>query len=239
MPAHISEVHSFEPFPHHPVGKISAVRLVLIEENRAKADLLRFCCLHKWGFDVVACSHTGSEGIAATSRVAPDLIFAGIKSADMAIPPYIAALRAAAPAAKLILFSPYCNEYLVHIMKGLDYHGLVYEPDELLSSLALLIEKVRQGQRVVSPAISRLQAQLRAMPNAFPKLLSARHEEVLVCIAHSMTDDEIGRQLGFSTATALSHRQAIMKKLNVHSTPKLIRYCSDKGFNSVPPPTKS
>jgi len=57
-----------------------------------------------------------------------------------------------------------------------------------------------------------------------------------VCIAHSFSDAEIGTQLGLSSATALVHRRQIMRKLSIHSTPKLIRYAMEKGFNAVPPP---
>jgi DNA-binding NarL/FixJ family response regulator len=236
MPTSISEGHSHEPFRADSAGRIAAVRLVLIEANRTKAELWRFCCLHKWGFDVVACCHSAPEGVASAGRFTPDLILAGLGATDGTVSRYITELRSAAPAAKLILLSHLCNEYLVHTLRTLDYHGFAYEPDETLASLAQLIDKVRQGHRVVSPSVARCQAQLRSAPTAFPKLLSSRQEAVLVCIAHSMSDEEIGLQLGCTTATALSHRQKIMKKLNVHSTPKLIRYCTEKGFNSVPPP---
>jgi len=224
------------PIRSVPSGRISAVRLVIIEANQTKAELLQYFCLTSWGFDVVACCHRGAEGIEMVDRMKPDIIFAGLRPIDLGLREYITALRRVAPSAKLIVFSTLCNEYLIHTLKTLDCHGLVYEPDETLTSLTQMIEKVRQGHRAVSASIARCQAQLRSMPTAFPKLLSSRHEEVLVCIAHSMTDEEIARQLGFSTATALSHRQKIMKKLNVHSTPKLIRYCMEKGFNTVQPP---
>ena len=219
-------------------SRISAVRLVIIEANRAKAELWEYYCLTNWGFDVVACCHSGTEGVESADRFKPELVFAGLQPADLGLLEYINGLRAAAPASKLILFSTLCNEYLVHAVRPADYHGFVYEPDETLASLTNLIEKVRQGHRAVSASISRCQVQLRSAPTAFPKLLSSRHEEVLICIAHSMTDEEIAEQLGVSTATALSHRQKIMKKLNVHSTPKLIRYCTEKGFNSMPPPLR-
>jgi DNA-binding NarL/FixJ family response regulator len=217
--------------------RIAAVRLVIVEANRTKAELWQYFCHKYWGFDVVACCHTGSSGIEAVNQLKPELIFAGLRPMDLGLLEYIGGLRAAALGAKLVLFSTLCNEYLVHAVKPTEYHGFVYEPDETLSSLTTLIEKVRQGQRALSASIAQCQLQLRSMPTAFPKLLSSRHEQVLICIAHSMTDDEIAVQLGVSTATALSHRQKIMKKLNVHSTPKLIRYCTEKGFNSVPPPT--
>lgn len=217
-------------------ARISAARLAIIDGNRAKAELMHYFCTHHWGFHVVAFEHAGHAGITAVAEVKPELVLAALTPADIAMSDFVRGLRSAAPAAKLILFTPYCNEYLVHALSAMDYQGLIWEVEEGLQSLGQLIDRVRHGGRVVSHGIQHCQAVLRAAPNAFPKLLSTRHQEVLVCIAHSMSDEEIARQLGFSVGTALSHRQKIMRKLNIHNTPKLIQYCIDKGFSSVPPP---
>ena len=189
------------------------MRLVIVEANRTKAELWHYYSLTNWELDVVACYQTGREAIAMVSRLQPGMVFAGLRSNELDPRDYLKRLRAAAPAAKLILFSTLCNEYLVHALRGTDFQGFIYEPDESLASLTRMIEQVRQGQRAVSATHARCQAQLRSVPMAFPKLLSSRHEEVLVCIAHSMTDEEIARQLDISPATALSHRQKIMQKL--------------------------
>jgi two-component system response regulator NreC len=77
---------------------------------------------------------------------------------------------------------------------------------------------------------------MRTAPDAFTKLLSNREQEVLVCIAHSYSDQEIAQQLGLSRATVLTHRKNIMNKLGISRTPKLIHYCLQKGFNSALPP---
>jgi DNA-binding NarL/FixJ family response regulator len=184
----------------------------------------------------VACEHTGENGIAAVKRAQPDLVLAALTPPDVRMIDYVRRLRAAAPAAKLVLLAPQCNEYIVHALEATAYHALVCESETNMAALAQMIERVRQGLRPVSRAVQQCRSALRSDPDAFPKLLSRRLMEVLVCIAHSMSDEEIARQLGLSASTALSHRRKIMSKLNIHKTPKLIRYCRDKGFSSVPPP---
>jgi len=196
-----------------------------------------YFCTHHWGFDIVAFEHTGRAGISAVAQTKPELVLAALTPADIGMVDFAKGLRTAAPAAKLVLFTSNCNEYLVHTLGTTEYHGLIWEVEEGLGSLGELIERVRHGARVTSPGILHCQTALHVAPNAFPKLLSTRHQEVLVCIAHSMSDEEIARQLGISVGTALSHRQKIMTKLNIHSTPKLIQYCIEKGFSSVPPPS--
>lgn len=227
--------HGNHPFPVTAPAEATA-RLVIVESNRTKAELWQYYSLTSWRLNAVACYDTGLDGFTLIRRLEPTIVLAGLRPGEYAPRHYLQLLRAAAPAAKLILYCTVCNEYLVHTLRNADYQGLVYEPDESLATLTRVIELVRLGQRFVSASISRCLAQLRADSAAFPKLLSERHEQVLICIAHSMSDEEIARHFGFSPATALSHRQKIMQKLNIHNTPKLIRYCIEKGFNSVPIP---
>lgn len=210
--------------------------MVIVGSSRFNAELLHYFSTHYWGFEVVAVELTGIDGVAAAARTKPEFVLASLGLADLCASEVINQLRRAAPAAKIIGIISQCNEYLMHTLGAVEYHGLFFDADESLCSLAQAIERVRQGIRFVSPRIAQCQAALRTTPTAFPKLLSKREQEVLVCIAHSMSNDEIGVQLGFSGTTAISHRKKIMGKLNIHSTPQLIRYCIEKGFNSAHPP---
>jgi DNA-binding NarL/FixJ family response regulator len=212
------------------------MRMVIIEDNLLQADLLHYFCAQCWGLEVTAAVKTGSEGIEAVARIKPDLVLAALPPSDLGLVDFIDQLQRAAPSAKLILLTAQCNEYFVHIIRSTHYHALVFAADESLSTLGQVIRRVGQGARFISTRITQCQAALWAAPASFPKLLSKREQEVLVCIAHAFSDEEIARQLGFARGTALSHRRRLMRKLGIHSTPKLIRYCADKGFNSVPPP---
>lgn len=219
--------------------RIAAARMAIINHDRIKAELLHFYCANHWGFDVVAVELTGQEGLTSVARVKPDFILLSLGLQDADAVDLIRQLRQAAPSAKIVAQVVRCNDYLLHRLAGAEYHGLILDEEETLVSLGQAIERVRSGLRAVSPRITQDQLALRNASASFPKLLSRREEQVLVCIAHALSDDEIGRQLGFSSTTALSHRKKIMGKLGIHSTPKLIRYCADRGFNSVPPPLAS
>jgi DNA-binding NarL/FixJ family response regulator len=153
----------------------------------------------------------------------------------------VSRLHQTAPAVKIIGLLSQCNEYLLHTLVAVECHGLLFDVEENLGSLADAIKQVRHGVRFVSIRIRQGQAALHTAPTAFPKLLSRREQEVLVCVAHSMPNDEIAVQLGLSAGTVAFHRKSIMSKLNLHNTPQLIRYCIEKGFNSafLPRPNES
>jgi DNA-binding NarL/FixJ family response regulator len=210
-----------------------ALRLGLIHGNRMMADLLRAYGETAWGCDVVAVEYTGQEGLAAVERTKPDLIVVGHTPPMVDVCTLVARLGQAVGAAKIIVTAQRISEYLVHRLAAQEFHGVAEEGPEGIGAVQTAIECVRQGGRLVSPRFSFLAASLRSNPNAFPKLLTDRQEEVLVCIAHAMEDEEIGRILGMSTKTAQHHRTDIMRKLDIHKTPRLIRYCIETGFHDT------
>jgi len=63
--------------------------------------------------------------------------------------------------------------------------------------------------------------------------LTPREREVLQLIAEGNSTKEIAALLGVSFNTAESHRNRIMKKLNVHETAGLVRYAIRRGLASA------
>lgn len=212
--------------------------MAIINGDRLKAESLHFYCANRWGFDVVAVEFTGATGVAAVRATLPDVVLVSLALPDADGPEVLRELQAASPASRVIGQFVSFNEFQLHRLGASSYHGLFLDSDTSMATLGETIERVRHGLRVIAPRIAQWQAALRANPDAFPKLLSARELETLVCIAHSFSDPEIGAAFGISAGTALSHRRKIMRKLGIHSTPKLIRYCAEKGFDSAPPPCR-
>jgi DNA-binding NarL/FixJ family response regulator len=213
--------------------------LAVIESNRTKAELLCHYLATRRGLEVVAMECSAASALRALERVKPDVILASLTMPDCSAADIITQLRTVAPVAKFVGLVSQCTEYLVHSVTKPGCHGLFFDAGEGLAGLADAMEHVLHGRRFISAAIMGYQLGLRTIPDAFPKILSKREMETLICIAHTMTDEEIGLRLGISAGTAQSHRKRIMGKLGIHSTPKLIGYCLAKGFQTaaLPSPT--
>ena len=89
------------------------------------------------------------------------------------------------------------------------------------------------GRRYLSSAVQRLRANLRADPAAFDKILSDREQAVLRLVGEGLDNDAVAARLKISPSTAKNHRLNIMAKLDLHSTPQLIRYAIEKGFTRL------
>lgn len=234
--------HTLLPTPSHQYNDtigLPAVRIAIIDPNRIKGELFLHCSNTLWDAEVVALENSGRAGLAAIARVKPEIILVSAHLADVAPWEFIKELKAKAPKSRAILLMQHHSEYTIHHLGASSYHGIICEMEESMATLGLVIQKVRNGLRIVSAGIAELQNKVRFAQDSFAKLLTDRHFEVLICITQSLSDAEIAAQLGCSPSTALGHRQQIMRKLNIRNTPKLIRFGLEKGFGSVPLPRRA
>ncbi|MFI5337982.1 MAG: response regulator transcription factor, partial [Opitutales bacterium] len=95
------------------------------------------------------------------------------------------------------------------------------------------ITTVLAGRQYVSSLVRQLRASVRADPAAFDKILSEREQEVLRLVGDGLSNEQIARHLAISVSTAKHHRLNLMAKLDLHSTPQLIRYAMEKGFARI------
>ena len=183
---------------------LAMTTLAIVESNRTKAELLCHYLTTRCGYEVVAMEYCAASAFRAVERCKPEVILASLTMPDLSATEMIAQLRSAASAARIIGLVSRCSEYLVHSLTRTGYQALFCDTDEGLAGLLQTIDHVLRGRRVVSASIVNCQLGLRSAPAAFPKLLSNRELEALICIAHSMTDEEHGRSRGFRIALKFS-----------------------------------
>jgi DNA-binding CsgD family transcriptional regulator len=66
-----------------------------------------------------------------------------------------------------------------------------------------------------------------------PTQLSAREREVLALIAEGQSNKEIATLLGIGVRTIETHREHIMRRLNIRSVAGLTKYAIMHGFISL------
>lgn len=210
-------------------------RLAIIEDYRSLADMLRDMCTRLWGHEVAFVAHTGGSGVELCAQHQPEILLADLGLPDISGVDLIARVRDRSPETKIIVLSSLCNDYTIHRLAETNIHAFVDKVTDGLPMLQRAIEQVVRGGAFFSPHYLAVSERLRRAPDAFNRVLSEREQEILVWIGNSLTDDEIGRRLDITPATVSTHRAAIMRKLDIHSTPKLIRYCTQIGLNSLHP----
>jgi DNA-binding NarL/FixJ family response regulator len=97
--------------------------------------------------------------------------------------------------------------------------------------LITAIREISRGETYLSPGVaaSVVDAVLENANEAADPL-TARERQILQLVAEGNTTKEIARLLNVSFKTAESHRNHIMKKLDIHEVAGLVRYAIRQGL---------
>jgi DNA-binding NarL/FixJ family response regulator len=109
-------------------------------------------------------------------------------------------------------------------------HGFVDKHEQRPEILTEAIKAVLGGRIYYTPIVNESSSSIRRDPKAFIRVLSDYETRILALIGESKTDDEIAAVLGISPATVQSRRRDVMRKLDIHTTPKLIHYAIVNGL---------
>jgi two-component system nitrate/nitrite response regulator NarL len=182
----------------------------------------------------------GDEALRMARALAPDVVLMDISMPRMNGLAVTEVLRKELPKIKVLVLSVHSNkEYVFRIIQA-GAHGYVSKespPEELLRA----IESVYNGNPFFSPEIAR--AALNQLVNTGGKKepfaqLTGREREVLSLIAEGKSNKEIASQLGIGVRTIETHRERIMRRLDIHSVAGLTKFAISNGLvtlEGIPP----
>lgn len=210
------------------------MKVLVIEDQTMVRELLALACKQALPKASVRTAGTRADALALCREAAPDLVILDLVLPDGDGLDLVPDLFALAPAVKVIALSSHIDEFTLHRALSSRVHGILDKNEQPVRILREAIAAVLDGQQYVSSLVQRLKASVRANPAAFDKILSDREQGVLRLIGEGLTNDQIATRLKISASTAKNHRLNIMAKLDMHSTPQLIRYAIEKGFTRIP-----
>jgi len=102
-----------------------------------------------------------------------------------------------------------------------------------LEELVRAIETVDSGEAFFSPDVARValsQFVHRPGEGPIPSQLTNREREVLIHLTGGLSNKEVANALGVGVRTVETHREHIMRKLNIHSVTGLTKFAISKGL---------
>lgn len=206
------------------------MKLVLIEDQTMIRQLLVIACRQALPGAEVLGAASGAEGLALCEREQPDVVLLDLVLPDCDGLDLVANLRAKVGAVKILVLSSHADEYTVHRVQQSGVNGFVDKNDQAVEVLKEALQAVLAGQPYFCSVTQDILARMRADTQSFSKLLSDREMELLVLFGRGLSNEEIGAKLDLRPNTVRNHRQNIMTKLGLGSTPQLIHYALEKGF---------
>jgi DNA-binding NarL/FixJ family response regulator len=216
------------------------IRLVLVDDHVIVREGLRHVLEEGPEFQIIGEGATAAEAIELAASLTPDVLVLDISMPGGSGLHAVPEILERAPATRVLMLSVHDDsEYILESVRA-GAHGYCRK-DSAPEELRRAIKSVFAGDTYFSALVAQRVAQAlregKSAKDVEPptppgtEVLSPREREVLIAIARGNANKEIGVRLGISTRTVEAHRQALMKKLGIHTVAGLTRYCLEHGID--------
>lgn len=217
----------------------SRIKILLADDHPIVRTGIKNALADQKNIVVIGEVSNGFQALKKAKELAPDIVLMDISMPTMGGLEAAQRIRATLPKVKVLVFTMHDNkEYVLEIIRS-GASGYVLKDTSTLE-LVKAIETVHSGGTFFSSKVSQflLDQYVRKVAAGDEKsddALTKREQEVLVLVAKGKSNKEIASELNMSTRTVETHREKIMKKLNVHSVAEMTQHAISKGLVRFPP----
>ncbi len=214
---------------------MNKIRILLVDDHAILRAGLRALLRAEADIEVVDEASDGSEAVAKTERLLPDVALMDISMPVMDGLEATRRIHQSCPEVKVLVLTIHDKEeYLFQVLEA-GASGYVVKksaPNELISA----IRAVHRGEAFLSPTATKMVigrylhvGNWEESKQSYDELTS-REKDVLKLIADGYTNQEIADHLIISVKTAETHRAHILRKLRLHTRADLVKYARSHGL---------
>jgi two-component system nitrate/nitrite response regulator NarL len=216
-------------------AKKKIIKVLVADDHPVVRKGLQSCLSRQPHIRCIGEAADGDEALRKARELKPDVVLMDISMPGMNGLAVTELLRNETPEVKVLVISVHRNKNAIFRVIQAGAHGYVSKEapsDEVLRA----IQSVHDGEPFFSEEIAR--AALNEFITSGGKkepfsLLTSREREVLVRIAEGLSNKEIADGLGIGVRTIETHRERIMRRLNIHSVAGLTKYAIANGLVSL------
>ncbi|MCX7045014.1 MAG: response regulator transcription factor [Candidatus Sumerlaeota bacterium] len=213
------------------------LKILLADDHKLMREGLRALLEKAPDFRVVGEAGNGREAVRQARELKPDIVVMDIGMPDLNGIEATRQILAEAPHVKVIALSMYADKRYVAGMLEAGAAGFLTKDsayEELISAVrAVSAHHIYIGHKVRDAVIVDYVSRLgKSAINPEPAL-TTKERELIQLLAEGKSTKEIAALMKVSIKTAETHRQNIMKKLDIHSIAELTKYALRKGLTSL------
>ena len=209
------------------------MKVLLADDHTLFREGVRSLLERAAGVEIVAEYGDGREALEGIERLRPDVALLDITMPGMNGLEVATRAMRASPGTRIVLLSMHANEAYVSQALRAGVSGYLLK-DAAAAELELALRAVAQGNRYLSPAISKqvLEGIVEGRPLEADPLagIPARQREILQLIAEGKHTKEIASILGVGVKTVETHRARLMDRLDIHDVAGLVRFAIRAGL---------
>jgi DNA-binding NarL/FixJ family response regulator len=210
-----------------------AIKVLVADDHTIVRTGIRHVLESEAGFEVVGEASTGAEAVSLAAKLRPDVVVLDISMPGESGLQVAAQLRGTSPEPRVLILSMHDNaEYVLESVRA-GAHGYLLK-DAAATELRTAIRAVCRGESYFSPPVaSRLREALRGEHETHAgslAQLTGRERDVLLGVVRGRTNKEIAGELGISHRTVETHRESLMRKLQIRTVAELTRFALGAGI---------
>ncbi len=214
------------------------IRLLLVDDHPIVLEGVRSRLAEESDLEVLGDAKDGQEAIKKARTLQPDIILLDISMPGMNGLEAIVRLHKVVPQIKVVILTMHSSKEYISQMIAAGVRGYVLKdspPAELVQAIRL----VDEGQVYLSSRVSKvlLDELVRGRKNAVApddlSNLTEREQQVLTLIAEGNSNKQIANLLSVGVRTVETHRERIMRKLDIHSVAGLTRFAIAHGLSKL------
>lgn len=215
------------------------MRIVLVDDHEIVREgmcaLLQRCP----DIEVVGQAGDGRTAVALVQKLQPDIVIMDIGMPNLNGIDATQQMLAENPHLKILALSTHSDAWMVAKMIRAGAKGYMLK-ESAFSELANALQAIMEGKTYLCSQIASVvftdYVNMLTNPTwAAGEPLTTREREVLQLVAEGHTTRQIAKILGLSPKTVDSHRDHIMKKLNIRTIAGLTKYAIQEGLTSHSP----
>lgn len=214
---------------------MAKIRVLVADDHAILREGIRALLTLSDDIEVVGEAADGREAVEQCRRLDPDVVLMDIAMPGLGGLEATLEIRKENRRTKILVLTQYEDrEYARRFLKA-GVAGYVLKK-AAASELTSAIRAAHQGGLVLDPKIARevMEESSRAAAAAPASddpydALTDREKQILKLIAEGRSNKEAAQLLGISVKTAMSHRERVMEKLDLHTRTDLIKFALRKG----------
>lgn len=211
------------------------IRILLADDHALVREGIRRVLEEDPEFAVVAEAADGEEAVSLAREHRPDVAVVDITMPTASGFEVTARLQSDVPTTRVLILSMHDDtQYVMRAVRA-GARGYLLKDEAGPSQLREAVRAVHSGRSFFTSAVTaRLAEGLRGdegeKQGPGVEVLTARELDVLKGIAAGQSNKQIAAELGISRRTVESHRESLMRKLDIRTVAGLTRFALDAGL---------